>query len=108
MPHPLVVNPSIIEFSTLYQTITFWTGPNSKHLQMTKRNVGKILKTVYWKVENIMGKGENAIYQHFLFFPQCYAFKSSSNGGGGGGGGGEIMGIEDFSNSKALFLKTAI
>ena len=22
--------------------------------------------------ENIMGKGENAGYQHFLLFPQCY------------------------------------
>ena len=23
-------------------------------------------------VENIMGKGENAGYQHFLLFPQCF------------------------------------
>ena len=23
------------------------------------------------RVENIVGKGENAGYQHFLFFPQC-------------------------------------
>ena len=23
-------------------------------------------------VENIVGKGENAGYQHFLFFPQCF------------------------------------
>ena len=22
--------------------------------------------------ENILGKGENAAYQHFLFFPQCF------------------------------------
>ena len=24
------------------------------------------------RVENILGKGENAGYQHFLLFPQCF------------------------------------
>ena len=24
------------------------------------------------KVENILGKGENADYKHFLLFPQCF------------------------------------
>ena len=24
------------------------------------------------RVENIVGKGENAAYQHFLLFPQCF------------------------------------
>ena len=24
------------------------------------------------RVENIVGKGENAGYQHFLIFPQCF------------------------------------
>ena len=28
-------------------------------------------KFVLGSVENIMGKGENAGYQHFLLFPQC-------------------------------------
>ena len=27
--------------------------------------------SVYDRVENIVGKGENAGYQHFLLFPQC-------------------------------------
>ena len=27
---------------------------------------------VFDKVENIVGKGENAGYQHFLLFPQCF------------------------------------
>ena len=27
---------------------------------------------VFDRVENIMGKGENAGYQHFLLFPQCF------------------------------------
>ena len=29
------------------------------------------LKFVFERVENIVGKGENARYQHFLLFPQC-------------------------------------
>ena len=29
-------------------------------------------KFVLGKVENIVGKGENAGYQHFLPFPQCF------------------------------------
>ena len=27
---------------------------------------------VFHRVENIVGKGENAGYQHFLLFPQCF------------------------------------
>ena len=30
------------------------------------------LKFVLGKVKNIVGKGENAGYQHFLLFPQCF------------------------------------
>ena len=30
------------------------------------------LKLVFGRVENIVGKGENAGYQHFLLFPQCF------------------------------------
>ena len=30
------------------------------------------LKLVLEKVENIVGKGENAGYQHFLLFLQCF------------------------------------
>ena len=30
------------------------------------------------RVENIVGKGENAGYQHFLLFPQCYQKASFS------------------------------
>ena len=35
-------------------------------------NVTKELKFVLGREENIVGKGENAGYQHFLFFPQCF------------------------------------
>ena len=27
---------------------------------------------VFDRVENIVGEGENAGYQHFLLFPQCF------------------------------------
>ena len=37
-----------------------------------KINVTKKLKFVLGKVENIVGKGENAGYQHFLLFPQHF------------------------------------
>ena len=37
-----------------------------------KINVTKKLKFVLGKVENIVGKGENAGYQHFLLFPQRF------------------------------------
>ena len=30
------------------------------------------------RVENIVGKGENAGYQHFLLFPQCFQKASFS------------------------------
>ena len=30
------------------------------------------LKFVLGRIENILGKGENAGYQHFLLFPQCF------------------------------------
>ena len=42
-----------------------------------KINVKQNLKFVLLRVENIVGKGENAGYQHFLLFPQC--FQKGSN-----------------------------
>ena len=39
---------------------------------MTKINVTEKLKFVLERKENIVGKEENAGYQHFLLFPQCF------------------------------------
>ena len=39
-------------------------------------NVNQKWKLVMERIENIVGKGENAGYQHFLFFPQCFLKKS--------------------------------
>ena len=54
--------------------------PNEKSVDQSKMkafadgkiNVPKKLKFVLRRVENIVGKGENAGYQHFLLFPQCF------------------------------------
>ena len=37
-----------------------------------KFTVARNLISLYDWVENIVGKGENAGYQHFLLFPQCF------------------------------------
>ena len=37
-----------------------------------KINVTQKFEYVYWKVENIVGKGENAGYQHFILFTTMF------------------------------------
>ena len=54
--------------------------PNDKSLDWSKLKafaddkikVTEKLKILLERVENIVGKGENAGYQHFLLFPQCF------------------------------------
>ena len=54
--------------------------PNDKILALSKLkafandkfNVTKMMISVSYWVENIVGKGENAGNQHFLLFPQCF------------------------------------
>ena len=54
--------------------------PNDKILDSSKfkafaddkRILTQKLKFVSRRVENIVGKGENAGYQHFLLFPHCF------------------------------------
>ena len=45
----------------------------SKAFADDKINVTEKLKFVLGRVENIEGKWENAGYQHFLLFPQCFS-----------------------------------
>ena len=60
--------------------------PNDTILDLSKSkvfaddnsNVYQKLKLALGRVENIVGKGENAGYQHFLLFPQCFQNPSSS------------------------------
>ena len=61
--------------------------PNGKFLDWSrlkaladdKINVTEKLKFVFGRVENIVGKGENAGDRHFLLFPQRFQ-KASSTG----------------------------
>ena len=43
-----------------------------KQLADNKINATRKLKIVLGRAENIVGQGENADYQHFLLFPQCF------------------------------------
>ena len=43
-----------------------------KALADNKINVTQNLKSVLGEVENILGKGESAGYQHFLLYPKCF------------------------------------
>ena len=60
--------------------------PNDKILDLCKfeafaddkLKVARITKLLLGRIENIVGKGENAGYQHFLLFPQCFPKPSSS------------------------------
>ena len=60
--------------------------PNDKILDQSKFkafaddkiNVTKKLKFIFRRVENLVGKGENAGNQHFLLFPQRFQKLSSS------------------------------
>ena len=54
--------------------------PNDKSLDQSKLKafandkikVSEKLKFVLTREENTVGRGENARYQHFLFFPRCF------------------------------------
>ena len=58
------------------QQILDWT--KFKVFADNKYNVAKIMISVLDRVENSVRKGENAGYQHFLLFPQCFQKPSFS------------------------------
>ena len=55
--------------------------PKLNALADEKLNVTQKIKVVFHRIENIEGKEENAGYQHFLLFQQCFqkAFSSSAS-----------------------------
>ena len=79
----------LIEQKTLYFSIEHVLAlnslPNDKLLDQTKLkafgdnklNVAKMTISLYNRVENTVVKGENAGYQHFLPFQQCFPRPSS-------------------------------
>ena len=52
-------------YSLFNQTIKFLTGQHWKYLQTTKMKLAKMMIFVLNRVENSVGKGENAGYQSF-------------------------------------------
>ena len=48
-----------------------WAVTKLKAFADDKFNTAEMLMSVFHRVENILGKGKNAGYQHFLLFPQC-------------------------------------
>ena len=65
--------------------MSFNSLPNSKFLEWSKLkafaddklNITKMTISLCERVENTVGKEENADYQHFLLFPQCFPKPSS-------------------------------
>ena len=59
--------------------------PSNKILDVTKLkafaddklNIASMMISLLDRIENAVGKGENAGYQHFLLFPQCFPQSSS-------------------------------
>ena len=67
-------------FLTHYQTtISDWS--KLKAFPDNKLDDAQNIKVVFHRIENIMGKEENAGDQHFLLFPQCFqkAYSSSAS-----------------------------
>ena len=56
--------------SLLNDKIVAWS--KLKALADDKINLSEKLKFVLERVENIVGKGENAGYQYFLLYPKCF------------------------------------
>ena len=52
------------------QNFNDWT--NFKAFADNKLNVVLTMVSCFDRIENIVGNGENAGYQHFLLFPQCF------------------------------------
>ena len=59
-------------FLTLCQTAKILDWSKLKAFADDKINVSKILEIGLGRVENIVGKGENAGYQHFLLFHNIF------------------------------------
>ena len=70
---------SFQEHLTLYKSNKNFDITKLKAFADDKSNIAKIKISLFDRVENTVGKGENAGYQHFLLFPQCFQ-KSCSLG----------------------------
>ena len=75
--------PGSLKLRTLWKRINplpndkISEGTKLKAFADNKLNVTKMMISLYDRVENTVGKGENAGYQHFLLYPQCFPKPSS-------------------------------
>ena len=53
------------------------TGPKLKAFADDKLDIVEMMISLLDRVKNTVGKGENAGYQHFPLFPQCFPKPSS-------------------------------
>ena len=66
-------------YLSFYQTTTILDKSQLKGFADSNMNVTSKFKFVFARIENIVGKGGNAGYQHFLLSPQF--FKKTSYAG---------------------------
>ena len=59
-------------YGLLTDKSTLFQKTKLKALADDKINATETLKLVLGRIENVLGKGENAGYQHFLLFPKCF------------------------------------
>ena len=60
-----------------YAFKNFWGEP-WKAFGNNKKEVAQVMISIFDRVENFVGKGENAGKQHFLLFQKCFLLSSSS------------------------------
>ena len=73
-------------FSTVSKKFHHLTLPNDKSLEVSKLkafadsifSITNMTISLFDRVENTVGKGENTGYQHFLLFLQCFPNFTSS------------------------------
>ena len=57
---------------TLYQMTNFLDRTKFKAFADNKLSVAVMMISFFDRIENTVGKGENAGYQLFFLFPQCF------------------------------------
>ena len=70
--HIICYSLQMLNILTLYQTTKNLDVTKKKAFAHNKIKVAKMRISLYDRVENTVGKGENAGNQHFLLFPQCF------------------------------------
>ena len=67
-----------LNLNTSQPTIKILGWSKFKSFADVRINMIEKLEFGLGRVENIVGKGKNSGYQHFLYFPQCFQYPSIS------------------------------